>query len=217
MRRLIHWSCGLVLLAALVITGSHAEGLTLSADMTTDQETTPPQLTTDAGAPRPTPSGSATFVLNSAQTELSMSGTIFEIDVTGAQTPDVNDNLVAAHIHCCTPAGENPGANAPVVWGFFGTPFNDALPPSFVITPFATGVGGTFTSVWNEPEGNATTLSSQLPGILAGLAYINFHTEQNRGGEIRGAITVPEPATYALLVTGLGLISIVWWRQRRTA
>ena len=70
-----------------------------------------------------------------------------------------------------------------------------------MVTPFATGVGGVFTSVWNLPEGNAgTTLTSNLPGILAGLSYINFHTVQFTGGEIRGQITTaPEPATLALL------------------
>jgi hypothetical protein len=83
-----------------------------------------------------------------------MSATIFDIDVTGLQTPDVNDNLSAAHIHCCTPPGENPGENATVVWGFFGLPFNDILPPSIAVTPFTTGVGGVFTSVWNDAEGS---------------------------------------------------------------
>lgn len=35
-----------------------------------------------------------------------------------------------------------------------------------IVTPFAVGVGGTFTSIWDLPEGNAgTTLTSDLPGI----------------------------------------------------
>jgi len=57
--------------------------------------------------------------------------------------------------------------------------------------------------VWNQPEGNAnTTLTAQLPNILAGRSYLNFHTTQFPGGEIRGQITVvPEPSTLALLGT----------------
>ena len=91
--------------------------------------------------------------------------------------------------------------NAPVRWGFFGSPDNDTDPDNLVVTPFATGVGGTFSSIWNQPEGNGTTLTAELPAIRAGLAYINFHTVQFGGGEIRGQI-VPEPS--AIVLTGLG-------------
>ena len=54
------------------------------------------------------------------------------------------------------------------------------------------------------------TLATQLPFILGGQSYINFHTMQFGGGEVRGNITVvslPEPATLVLLVLGmLGLM-----------
>jgi hypothetical protein len=72
--------------------------------------------------------------------------------------------------------------------------------------------------VWNQSEGNAgTTLTAQLPNILAGRSYINFHTVQFQGGEIRGQITVvPEPSTLALLGTGLLLpLSGMLARKRR--
>jgi hypothetical protein len=52
-------------------------------------------------------------------------------------------------------------------------------------------------------RGNGTTLAAQLPNILAGRAYINFHTTQYGGGEIRGFLA-PEPGTLALL--GLGVV-----------
>jgi hypothetical protein len=134
-----------------------------------------------------------------------MSATIFNIDVTGSQTADTNDNLVAAHIHAPAP----PGVTAPVVWGFFGAPDNDNNPDNLVVTPFASGVGGVFTSVWNAPEGNGgTSLSAQLPNLFGGLAYINFHTVQFGGGEIRGQINpVPEPSSMILLAAG-GLLGL---------
>jgi hypothetical protein len=145
-----------------------------------------------------------------------MSVTIFNIDFTGTQTADVNDNLTAAHIHASTTATT---VNAPVVWGFFGSPFNDNNPNDVVVTPFATGVGGTITGKWDAPEGNGTTLTAQLPNILAGNSYINFHTTQFPGGETRGFLQiVPEPSTNLLFSVGLaGLFAAGLRKRRRTA
>jgi hypothetical protein len=146
---------------------------------------------------------------------LSFTATIFNIDITGAQTPDTFDNLVAAHIHVGAPLG----SNALVRWGFFGSPDNDTNPDNLVVTPFASGVGGTFSSIWNLPEGNdGTTLTDNLPGILAGLAYINFHTVQFGGGEIRGQIPgVPDlGSTAALLALALIALIDLQCRERQT-
>ena len=58
----------------------------------------------------------------------------------------------------------------------------------------------------------ALTLTAQLNNLLNGLCYINFHTMQNGGGEIRGQI-VPEPSTMILLGAGLAAAGI--WKRRR--
>ena len=189
-------------LIALAATPAVKAEVIFTANLTNDQET--PHLvipTTTTGAPRPASFGEATFVLADDMLSLTMEVTIFNIDVTGTQTDDIFDNLVNAHIHAPAPAG----ATAGVVWGFFGTPDNDNNPDDLVVTPFASAVGGTFSSVWNAPEGNAgTTLTAQIPNLMAGLAYINFHTVQYGAGEIRGQILrVPEPGTLALFLTGL--------------
>src|SRR6476661_2746431 len=176
-------------MAAVALLASTAQAATiLVANLTTDQEPPPLPITTAAGAPRPIPFGMATFTLNDAMTQLSFVATIFNIDVTGSQTADTNDNLVAAHIHAGPTVA--PGVNGPVVWGFFGTPFNDNNPNDVVNTPFATGVGGTISGKWDAPEGNGTTLTAQLANILSGNSYINFHTTQFGGGEIRGFLQV---------------------------
>jgi hypothetical protein len=200
-------ACGAVALN----TSSFGDTL-LSAILTHDQESNHDPLLTSTGDPRPLSFGTATFILNDAQTQMSFSATIFNIDVTGTQTPnDSNDNLVAAHIH----VGAAPGANAPVRWGFFGSPDNDINPDQLVVTPFANGVGGTFSSIWDAPEGNAgTTLASNLPQILQSLSYINFHTTQFGGGEIRGQIFTPDSGSTGLLL-GSAVAGLVTLRFRQ--
>jgi hypothetical protein len=186
----------------------------LFANLTTSQEVPPTVPTTATGAPRPISFGTATFVLNTAQTAMTFSATIFNIDFTGTQTTDINDNLVAAHIHAGPAVA--PGVNGPVVWGFFGTPFNDNNPNDVVNTPFATGVGGTISGKWDAPEGNATTLTAQVANILGGHSYINFHTNQFTGGEIRGAINVvPEPSALMLFSAGVVILGSLGWLRRR--
>jgi hypothetical protein len=204
-RTLVYLAASILLLTA----ASTRADIIFTANLTVGQEPVINGITTgpgNEGVARPTPFGTATFVLNEAETALSMTATIFNIDVNGLQTPDItNDNLTNAHIHA---VGPNPAAPTfPVVWGFWGAPDNDLnAGPSEVLTPFASGVGGTFTSVWDVSEGNNTTLTAQIPSILAGLSYLNFHTVQNPGGEIRGALLIaqlPEPGSMALLALAL--------------
>jgi hypothetical protein len=185
----------------------------LHANLNNASENPPTVPTTTTGATRPASFGTADFVLNTAMTAMTFTATIFNIDVTGSQTADTNDNLLNAHIHAGPLVA--PLINGPVVWGFFGAPFNDNNPNDMVFTPFATGVGGTFSGKWDAPEGNGTTLAAQLDNILNNRSYINFHTTQFTGGEIRGNIlVVPEPSSYALLAAG-GLVLIVFRARRK--
>lgn len=187
----------------LLCGGSSASADThLFANLTNAQENPPATPTTGTGSPRSTSFGTATFALNNAMTAMTFSATIFNIDFTGTQTTDVNDNLTAAHIHA-GPA-VTPTTNGPVVWGFLGSPLNDNNPNDVVMMPFSTGVGGMISGKWDAPEGNNTTLAAQLPNILSGRSYINFHTTQFSGGEVRGAINaVPEPSSWLLFGTGV--------------
>ncbi|HJX88893.1 MAG TPA: CHRD domain-containing protein, partial [Pyrinomonadaceae bacterium] len=169
-------------------------------NLTNSQEVPPTNPTTSTGGVRPASFGTARLLFNSAQTAMTFTSTVTNIDFTGSQTSDTNDNLIAAHIH----AGPSvaPGVNGPVVWGFFGSPFNDNNPNDQQVIPSTTGVGGTINGKWDAPEGNGTTLAAQLANLRAGRAYVNFHTNQFGGGEIRGNIP-PETAFRDALVAGL--------------
>src|SRR5690348_1037964 len=85
---------------SVMLAGTYCQGATiLTANITNAAENPPTVVTTSTGAPRAASFGTATFVLNDAATAMTMSATIFNIDFTGSQTADVNDNLTAAHIH----------------------------------------------------------------------------------------------------------------------
>ena len=153
-------------------------------NMTNSQESPPANPTTTGGERRPASYGTARFQFNAGLTAMTLTATVNNIDFTGAQTADTNDNLTNAHIHAS--ATDPPPATRPVVFGFIGSPFNDNNPNDAVVTPFGVGVGGTVTSKWDAPEGQNTTLAAQLDNLRNGRAYINFHTVQFGGGEIRG-------------------------------
>ena len=143
-----------------------------------------------------------------------------------ANTININDSFsgltsgtTASHIHCCTTVPLTgtaivatttpnfPGFPLGVTSGTFNNTF-DLTSTSSYNSAFITANGGT----------TATAEAALLAGIAAGQAYLNIHTGQFPGGEIRGFLTaVPEPATWAMLITGFGLVGAMMRRRRRLA
>ena len=64
----------------------------------------------------------------------------------------------------------------------------------------------------------STAFTALVTGLDAGRAYLNIHSSFAPGGEIRGFLApVPEPESYALLLSGLAVVAWVARRQKRAA
>jgi CHRD domain len=127
-------------------------------------------------------SGSATVTLD---------GTLLSVALSFS---GLTSNTVFAHIHCCAAAG----ANGPVAIDF-GAAFPIGVTAGTFSGTFDLLSATTFTNGFRTANPNFQT--TFVNGLLAGNAYINVHTVNNRGGEIRGQI--PLPTSLALLLPGL--------------
>ena len=116
----------------------------------------------------------------------------------------------AAHIHCCTA----PGTNIGVAVGFpsFPTTLSGAYSHIFDLTDPAI-----YTAAFRTTFGGGTAAGAEtalINGLFAGTAYSNIHNQIFPGGEIRGLLAVPEPASLGLF--GLGLVAFGFLRRKRT-
>lgn len=175
---------GVAVLVALALPAPAEAGLQFVAQLTGRQEV-PPNASPATGF--------GVFELNDAETELS-----FSITYSGL----IGGNVVGAHFH-----NGVFGVNGPIVRhvqaSLFGSP------------------SGTVSGVWratdpalNTTDPNRGPLTAALVAELkAHRVYFNIHTQQFPGGEIRGQLVTPEPASLTLL--GAGAVALGGYALRR--
>lgn len=123
-----------------------------------------------------TATGSATVVLNAAQTQLSIS----------VDFQNLGGTYTASHIH--GPAA--PGANAGIKWGFVGVAagwvFSNANHDGVLTNYIATPVTAT-----------------DVANLNAGLMYVNIHSTTKPGGELRGQLQLQPVPTESMTWGGI--------------
>jgi CHRD domain/PEP-CTERM motif len=187
----------LLLGAALIASNAFAAPIMYVASLSGPNES-PPNSSTATGF------AIVTFdsMANTMRVEVSFSG--------------ITTGTTASHIHCCT---------APPFTGTAGVATTTPTFPSFPLGVTSGTYDMTFdltlASSWNSAFISAhggTPLSAEAAlaaGLSSGEAYLNIHSNQFPGGEIRGfLVAAPEPET--LLLAGTALAGLVMLRRKRT-
>ena len=123
----------------------------------------------------------------------------------------LTSGTTASHIHCCTavPGVSTAGVSTQVPT-FSGFPLgvtSGSYSMLFDMTQASTWNPAFITASGGTPAGAEAAL---VAGALAGKAYLNIHTTNFGGGEIRGfLVPTPEPGTMALAIAALAGIFLV--------
>jgi len=178
------------------------------------------------------PAGAAVFVFNLSMSGAQESppnaspgtgsGTVTIDNVAHTMTydftfADLIGTTTASHVH------------APTAVPFTGNAGIATELPSFTGSPLGVHAGSynhtfdtTLDATWNPAfvtANGGTALGAEagfIQASIAGRAYLNIHTTEVAAGEIRSFLTfVPEPQTWALMITGFGMAGVMLRARRR--
>jgi len=151
--------------------------------------------------------GSATVTLDTTAHTLT-------IDLNFA---NLTSNTMAAHIHCCVQPPGNAGV-ATTVPAFLGFPLGVTSGTYHGVLNLLDAVSYNPTFVTNN-GGLANADVVFETGLQNSQTYLNIHTVNNPGGEVRTflstAASVPEPGTSVLAVIGAGTFAVMRRLRRR--
>ena len=188
-------NCALLLFSALLMTGVSQAGIIATFTNLSSANEIPTNTSTATGTALVT----IDTVLQTMRVQIVYSG--------------LTSPTTGAHIHCCVPQPANTGV-ATTVPAF----------PSFVLGATSGTYdqtldltsSGSYNPSFVMAQGSLSQAESALiNGIAGGQTYLNIHTQNNPGGEIRGVLAaVPEPGTTVLMTAGIGLMLLAWRRRR---
>lgn len=193
----------IVTIACAALSANSAAGAVFVYGATLSGSQEEPAITTPG-------TGSTTITYDDVSHELTVE--VSFSDLLGATT--------ASHIHVRANPAAPTGAVATQVPSFSGFPLG--VSSGTYVNTFDLSLASNWNPLFLANNGGGSTSSAEsalFNALQEGRAYLNVHSNVAPGGEIRGNLSplspVPEPATWAMLIAGTGMIGADFRRRAR--